>query len=151
MRQKDKNALNDLICFSIYSAGHAMNRVYQPLLKELGLTYPQYLVMVLLWEEDHQSVSDLGDKLYLKSSTLTPLLKRLEKLGHVERRRAKEDERRVHIHLTEQGRALQARALGIPDCIEKATGLTSVEMDRLIAQINGLREQLVDSASKESS
>src|SRR5258708_33918548 len=113
----DALKLGQFLCFAVYSASHAVNRVYKPLLDELGLTYPQYLAMVLLWEEDDQTVGSLCERLLLESSTLTPVLKRLEALGHVRRTRDPVDERQVRVRLTEKGRALRDKARGIPDCI----------------------------------
>jgi DNA-binding MarR family transcriptional regulator len=101
--------LDNQLCFALYSASLAMTKLYKPLLDELGLTYPQYLVMLVLWEGDGLMVSELGQRLYLDSGTLTPLLKRLESAGLVSRMRAAEDERRVHIHLTAAGRTLRER------------------------------------------
>ncbi|NER79284.1 MAG: MarR family transcriptional regulator [Leptolyngbya sp. SIO1D8] len=132
----------DFLCFALYSANHAMNRAYKPLLEKLGLTYPQYIVMVVLWEKDKQTVKELGQKLFLASNTLTPLLKRLEKMGYVTRRRDSVDERKVVIHLTQQGKALKEDALEIPDCIIEATGLTSKKLQDLQAQLSLLRENL---------
>lgn len=134
--------LSELLCFAVYSASHAFTRFYKPLLKELGLTYPQYLVMIALWAEDDQIVSGLGRQLQLESNTLTPLLKRLEKLGFVARRRDDADERQVRVTLTDEGRALQKRAAAIPDCITDATALSADELDRLTAEIVLLRENL---------
>ncbi|MEL6177703.1 MAG: MarR family transcriptional regulator [Myxococcota bacterium] len=136
--------LNDLICFAVYTAEHAFNRVYKPLLRELGLTYPQYLVMIALWSEDDQTVGGLGKKLMLASSTLTPLLKRLEKQGHVARRRDTADERQVRVRLTEQGLALRERASSIPSCITEATGMSNERLAKLIAEITAVREHLLD-------
>src|SRR5260221_11682879 len=115
--------LGEFLCFAIYSASHAFNRVYKPLLDELGLTYPQYLAMVALWEEDDQTVGSLCEKLLLESSTLTPVLKRLEALGHVKRTRDPVDERQVRERLTEKERGLREKAGGIPDCIVEASDL----------------------------
>jgi len=134
--------LNSLLCFTVYSAGHAFNKVYKPLLDELGLTYPQYLVMVALWAGDDQSVGELGEKLFLESSTLTPLLKRLEAEGLVRRRRDKADERVVRITLTDQGRALKSKAIRIPASILKATGMTIAELRALGEQMAMLRRNL---------
>lgn len=139
---KDLPDLNNLLCFTVYSAGHAFNKVYKPLLDELGLTYPQYLVMVALWARDDQSVGELGEKLFLESSTLTPLLKRLEAEGLVRRRRDTADERVVRITLTDQGRALKSRATTIPACILKATGMTIAELTALGEQMATLRRNL---------
>lgn len=141
-------SLNGFLCFAIYSANHAINRVYKPFLAELGLTYPQYIVMVVLWEEDSQTVKSLGQQLFLESNTLTPLLKRLEKMGHVTRQRDMVDERQVLICLTQQGKALKEEALKIPSCILSATGLTPETIDQLQAQLTLLRENLAIAATK---
>jgi DNA-binding MarR family transcriptional regulator len=134
--------LNEFLCFAVYSANHAFNRVYKPLLEALGLTYPQYLAMVVLWAEDDQTVGSLGEKLALESNTLTPLLKRLEALGHVSRNRDPRDERQVRVRLTDQGRALQAEARNVPRSILSATGLSVEELGRLQADIVSLNERL---------
>jgi DNA-binding MarR family transcriptional regulator len=134
--------LEELICFAVYSAGHAFNRVYQPLLEEVGLTYPQYLVMIALWAKDDQTVSKLGELLFLESSTLTPLLKRLEATGYVNRTRDSADERQVRIRLTSAGLALQKKAREIPRCILEATGLSLADLRRLQRQISTLRQNL---------
>lgn len=138
----DTLRLEDLLCFAVYSAGHAFNRVYKPLLDGLGLTYPQYLAMVLLWERDDQTVGDLGERLFLESSTLTPLLKRLEALGLVGRSRDPADERQVRIRLTQEGRALREKAREVPACILEASGLRLEDLRRLQSEIAGLREAL---------
>ena len=95
--------LDDFLCFAVYSAGHAFNQLYRPLLSALDLTYPQYLVMVTLWQQDDVTVKEIGRRLFLESSTLTPLLKRLEALGHISRNRDAEDERQVRVRLTPAG------------------------------------------------
>jgi DNA-binding MarR family transcriptional regulator len=138
----DGRKLDDFLCFAVYAAGHAFNRVYKPLLDDLGLTYPQYLVMTALWEKDDQTVGDLGDQLSLEYSTLTPLLKRLEGLGMVSRRRDPADERQVRVRLTAQGAALQRRASSLPSCIQEASGLSEAELKRLKDDIARLRESL---------
>ncbi|WP_424134095.1 MarR family winged helix-turn-helix transcriptional regulator [Roseomonas chloroacetimidivorans] len=125
----------ELLCFSVYTTAHALNRVYKPLLEPLGLTYPQYLVMLALWAEDDQTVGQIGDRLFLESSTVTPLLKRLEVSGLVTRSRDPADERVVRVRLTEAGTTLRARAEHIPGCILEATGL------RLEAAL-GLRDEI---------
>src|SRR5215475_15995646 len=102
--------LDNQICFAVYSAAHAFNRVYKPLLDRLGLTYPQYLVMLALWERDGVALKEIGERLFLDSGTLTPLLKRLEAAGLVKRNRSTEDERQVRIALTAQGQALKEKA-----------------------------------------
>ena len=134
--------LEKFLCFSIYSAGHAFNRVYKPLLDNLGLTYPQYLVMVTLWQDDNQSVRSIGSKLYLESSTLTPLLKRLEANGLVSRKRDPEDERSVRVSLTEAGRALRDKAEEVPPCILEATGLDIETAKRLNRDLRTMRDQM---------
>jgi DNA-binding MarR family transcriptional regulator len=138
----DALRLGEFLCFAVYSASHAFNRVYKPLLDELGLTYPQYLAMVLLWEQDDQTVGSLGKKLFLESSTLTPVLKRLEALGHVKRIRDPDDERQVRVSLTERGRAIREKAREIPGCILVASGLDSNELLRLESEIVALRSAL---------
>jgi MarR family transcriptional regulator, organic hydroperoxide resistance regulator len=135
--------LDDFLCFAIYSAGHAFNRVYKPLLDALNLTYPQYLTMVALWAEDGQTVGALGEKLFLESSTLTPLLKRLETMGYITRSRDPADERQVRLCLTKAGTALRAKARGVPACILKATGLSESALRRLQAEIAGVRDSLL--------
>ena len=134
--------LDDFLCFTIYSTSHAFNRVYKPLLDALGLTYPQYLVLVALWAEDGQTVGGLGEKLFLESNTLTPLLKRLEALGHVTRHRDPADERQVRVRLTEQGQTLQKRACNVPHSILEASGLSRESLRRLQGEIAALRERL---------
>ncbi|TGD43148.1 MarR family transcriptional regulator [Pseudotabrizicola sediminis] len=134
--------LPDMICFALYSATHAMQHVYKPLLDDLGLTYPQYLVLTALWEQDRQTVGALGRQVQLESNTLTPLLKRLEERGFVTRTRDDRDERQVNITLTEPGRALQARAAHIPACVLEKTGLSVDDLTRLRDQITTLRDHL---------
>jgi DNA-binding MarR family transcriptional regulator len=134
--------LDNQLCFALYSASLAMTKLYKPLLDELGLTYPQYLVMLVLWERDGLMVSELGERLYLDSGTLTPLLKRLEAAGLVARTRDVQDERRVHISLTAAGRKLKARAQKIPGCVLSASQCSIPELVQLTGQIRGLRERL---------
>jgi DNA-binding MarR family transcriptional regulator len=107
--------LDDQLCFALYSASRAVTMVYRPLLEELNLTYPQYLVLMVLWEEEPCTVGRLGARLHLDSGTLSPLLKRLETTGYICRVRAADDERRVQITLTPAGRALEERAACIPE------------------------------------
>lgn len=142
----DLPQLDDLLCFAIYSASHAFTKVYKPLLAELGLTYPQYIVMIALWSEDDQTVGELGQRLHLASNTLTPLLKRLEKLGYVTRRRDEADERQVRVGLTDAGQELRARARTVPDCIADATALSSEEIERVTKRIATLRQNLLDAS-----
>ncbi|MBK6005257.1 MarR family transcriptional regulator [Ramlibacter ginsenosidimutans] len=134
--------LDNQVCFALYSASLAMTKLYKPLLDELGLTYPQYLVMLVLWESDGLTVSELGQRLSLDSGTLTPLLKRLEAAGLVNRLRAVQDERRVHIHLTAAGRKLKARAAKVPGCVLAASQCSLSELLQLTTQIRKLRERL---------
>lgn len=117
--------LDDQLCFALYAASRAMTQTYRPLLTALGLTYPQYLVMLVLWETDGVSVGELGSRLFLDSGTLTPLLKRLETLGVLNRQRAKGDERSVIVSLTSRGRGLRARAAGVPAAMACRTGMTA--------------------------
>ena len=135
--------VDDHLCFAIYSAGHAFNRIYKPLLGGLGLTYPQYLVMVALWAKDDQTVGSLGEKLLLESSTLTPLLKRLEGIGYLTRTRDPTDERQVRVRLTKAGSALREKARDIPRCILEASGLSLDAVRRLQGDILGLRDSLL--------
>ncbi|MDF2462842.1 MAG: ohrR [Ramlibacter sp.] len=134
--------LDNQLCFALYSASLAMTKLYKPLLDELGITYPQYLAMLVLWERDGLMVSELGERLSLDSGTLTPLLKRLEAAGLIARIRDVQDERRVHITLTAAGRKLKARAQKIPGCILAASQCSIPELVQLTRQIRGLRERL---------
>lgn len=132
----------DMICFALYSAAHAMQQAYKPLLDDIGLTYPQYLVMTVLWAEDGQTVGAIGRQVLLDSSTLTPLLKRLESQGLVERSRDAKDERQVRIALTDAGRALATRAAQVPACFRDMTGLPVEELVALRDRITALRDRL---------
>ena len=134
--------LDNQLCFALYSTSLAMTKIYKPLLDELGLTYPQYLAMLVLWEKDGLMVSELGQRLYLDSGTLTPLLKRLESSGFITRIRAVEDERRVHITLTSSGRKLKAKAAKIPACILSASQCSISEISDLTRQVQSLRQHL---------
>ena len=135
-------ALDKQLCFALYSASLAMTKVYKPLLAPLGLTYPQYLVMLALWEDDAQTVSALGDKLALDSGTLTPLLKRLEAQGQLSRERDSQDERRVIVRLTDAGRKLKIRARGVPMAIGRASGCELDEIVALTHQLTSVRDAL---------
>jgi len=135
--------LAGLLCFAVYSTEHAFNRAYKPLLEELGLTYPQYLVMVALWDESDQTVGALGEQLLLESSTLTPLLKRLEATGLIARSRDPSDERQVRVRLTAAGAKLRAKAQKVPGCILAASGLSEEEERKLRASILKLRASLL--------
>jgi DNA-binding MarR family transcriptional regulator len=141
----DAPRLDRQVCFALYSASRAATAVYRPLLDELGLTYPQYLVMLVLWEEDPRGVKELGEELGLDSGTLSPLLKRLEALGLVERRRSGEDERRVAIHLTTAGHNLSSGATAIPQRLADAAGLSPAELEQLRTTLGRLTAALHDS------
>ncbi len=132
------------MCFALYSANLALHKVYRKLLGQLDLTYPQYLVMLVLWQRDDVTVSDIGEKLFLDSATLTPLLKRLEVAGLLLRQRAKTDERQVIITLTGAGKALQEKAKSIPEAILCATECDVNEMVALKQQLELLRTHLKD-------
>src|SRR5579862_4157106 len=133
--------LADFLCFAIYSANLAYGRAYKPILEELGLTYTQYIAIVALWENDQQTVSGLGEKLFLESNTLTPILKKLEAAGYVERQRDPEDERQVRVGLTKSGRRLREKGLNM-DLVE-ATGLAPDEFSKVQKAIVTLRNNLV--------
>jgi DNA-binding MarR family transcriptional regulator len=134
--------LDDFLCFAMYSANLAFNRVYKPVLDELGLTYPQYIVLVALYEQDDQTVSGLGDKLFLDSSTLTPLLKRMEAMGHLTRQRNPQDEREVRLRLTPQGRSAREKVARSRGELLKATGLGAADFRRLREELVKLRASL---------
>ncbi len=134
--------LDRQLCFALYAASLSMTKLYKPLLRPLGLTYPQYLVMLVMWESDGLTVSQLGDRLALDSGTLTPLLKRLQAAGLVQRLRDAADERRVLLRLTATGRALKERALQVPQTIAAASGCELHELAALTAQLHTLRKRL---------
>lgn len=140
--------LENFLCFAIYSTANAVTRAYQPRLVALGLTYPQYLVMVVLWERENQTVKSIGDKLSLDSGTLTPLLKRLESAGLITRRRDTADERQVLIGLTDEGRATRKRAEAIPIAVGQAFGCTLSEAKDLRAELMTVRDNLIASIDK---
>ncbi|WP_143523494.1 MarR family winged helix-turn-helix transcriptional regulator [Pararhizobium arenae] len=143
MTSADAAGVDEFLCFAVYSANHAFNRVYKPLLDEIGLTYPQYLVMVSLWQRDDQTVGELGEKVFLESSTLTPMLKRLEGMGYIARVRDRQDERQVRVSLTSEGKALRQKALCVPQNILEATGLTEGDLKKLKNEIAHLRNTLL--------
>ena len=140
-------ALDKQLCFALYSASHAMTKMYKPLLAPLGLTYPQYLVMLSLWEEDGQTVSALGDKLALDSGTLTPLLKRLQAQGAITRERDTADERRVIVRLTDAGRELKIQARRIPPEVARSSGCDLDQVIRLMHELATLRDSLIRATS----
>jgi DNA-binding MarR family transcriptional regulator len=130
--------LDDQLCFSLYAASRALTAMYTPLLAPLGLTYPQYLVMLVLWEADGQSVKTIGDRLALDSGTLTPLLKRLEVQGLVTRARSTTDERVVEIHLSTEGKRLKQRAKSIPEKLVCKMGVPVTDIARLRDELNAI-------------
>ena len=131
-----------MLCFALYSAAHAMQAAYKPLLEPLGLTYPQYLALSALWAEDGQTVGQIGAALMLDSNTLTPLLKRLEQAGWVTRRRDAADERQVRLTLTEAGLALRDKAAAVPSCFLERTGLPLEQATALRDAVAELRDRL---------
>ncbi|TXD86911.1 MarR family transcriptional regulator [Mitsuaria sp. TWR114] len=138
------------LCFALYSTSLAMTKLYKPLLAPLGLTYPQYLVMLVLWETEGLGVSELGQRLSLDSGTLTPLLKRLEASALIERQRARGDERRVEIHLTAAGRALRDQAVGIPEQLACASACGPAELESLTRRLQALRTNLLTHLAADS-
>ncbi|OLF52393.1 MarR family winged helix-turn-helix transcriptional regulator [Pseudomonas chlororaphis] len=141
----DELLLDNQLCFALHSTSLLMTKVYKPLLQELGLTYPQYLAMMVLWEQDGLTVGEISSRLLTDPGSLTPLLKRLEAEGLLSRTRSREDERVVIIELTEQGRALHSRARSIPQCILGASGLTLEQLRQLQGDLLNLRGHLQDS------
>lgn len=140
------NSTEDHICFALYSASHAFSRAYQPLLRELGLTYPQYIALTVLWREGTVPVGTICKRMRLDPSTVTPLLKRLEVLGFVTRRRGEADERQVFVSLTASGSSLRDRAPDITRCIIGATGKDLASLERLVAEISNLRDAVAANA-----
>lgn len=146
--QQRRSATNDNLdlesqfCFALYSATLALGKVYAPILAELRLTYPQYLVMLVLWQEDGLTVRALGEQLHLNSGTLTPMLKRMEQAGLVRRSRDRKDERLVRTELTEAGRELRARALHIPCAIAEVIGLPPDKLVQIKDELQGVRQAL---------
>jgi DNA-binding MarR family transcriptional regulator len=132
--------LEKQVCFALYSATRAVTQLYRPVLDALGLTYPQYLVMLVLWERGAVTVKQLGQALELDSGTLSPLLKRLEAHGYVRRERSVSDERSVLVHLTDTGAGLRTRASGVPRRIAGATGMELVELEALRQNLVRLTE-----------
>jgi MarR family transcriptional regulator, organic hydroperoxide resistance regulator len=139
--------LADFLCFAIYSANLAYGRAYKPILEELGLTYTQYIAIVALWEHDNQTVSGLGEQLFLESNTLTPILKKLEGMGYLRRQRDPSDERQVIISLTDTGRRLREKAL--PMNLVKASGLTPEDFSKMQKGVVTLRNNLIKAARGE--
>jgi DNA-binding MarR family transcriptional regulator len=142
--------LADFMCFAIYSTNLAYSRVYKPVLDQLGLTYPQYITIIALWEEDRQTVKALSEKLFLEPSTMTPMLQRLETMGYIRRTRDDEDERKVFISLTPAGRELREKGLGFGQLTVKASGLTPEEFPVLQKAVSRLRDNLVKASKARS-
>ncbi|MBC3787046.1 MarR family winged helix-turn-helix transcriptional regulator [Spirosoma utsteinense] len=138
----DKLLLANQVCFPLYALSRQVTALYRPLLEKLDLTYPQYLVLLLLWETDRVSVSDIGDRLLLDSGTLTPLLKRMEQKGLISRTRNPADERQVTIQLTESGRALQEQALNVPTDLQASLNLGNEPLIALRVQLQTLLDQI---------
>ena len=138
--------LADFLCFAVYSANLAFGRAYKPILDQLGLTYPQYIAIVALWEEDDQTVSRLGGKLFLESNTLTPILKKLESMGYLTRRRDPKDERQVRVNLTEAGRRLREKGLTMN--LIKQTRLPPEEFAKLQKAVSNLRNSLMEAVGE---
>ena len=143
---KNKRPLNvdQQMCFALYSASHSMTKVYRPLLNALNLTYPQYLVLLVLWQQDSVTVNTLSERLFLDSGTLTPLLKRLEKNGYLSRHRDAEDERRVFVKLTKLGEQLHEKSQHVPLKVACSTGCSPSEIHTLNDQLIALRVSLIN-------
>jgi DNA-binding MarR family transcriptional regulator len=143
--QKPRDArLDDFLCFAVYSANLAFGKAYKPILEKLGLTYTQYIAIIALWEEDNQTVSSLGEKLFLESNTLTPILKKLEAMGYLRRQRDPSDERQVVVSLTDAGRNLREKGLSMN--LVEACGLTAEEFPKLQKAVATLRDNLIKTA-----
>lgn len=141
--------LEEQLCFAVYQTGHAFTRMYRAALAELGLTYPQYLVMLALWDGDGVTVKALGERLSLDSGTLTPLLKRLEVAGLIRRERSREDERQVLLHLTEAGEALREKGGCVPVTMGRAIGDAVHPDGRLLGDLKRLRDALLKAAGQD--
>jgi DNA-binding MarR family transcriptional regulator len=142
--------LDEHLCFAMYSANIAINRLYRPILDELGITYPQYLVLSVLWESDGRTIGEIADRLSLESSTVTPLVKRLETAGFLGRARNPGDERQVNVSLTGKGRAIRARAKCLTETLLDRSGLPVAEMVRLNRDVAALRDALTTPAARQA-
>ena len=145
--KRDLGRLADFMCFSVYSANLAYSRVYRPVLEKLGVTYPQYIAIVSLWEEDNQTVNELSEKLFLEPSTVTPMLKKLEAQGYLTRTRDEKDERVVRIALTEKGRQTRLHAADYSKLTVQASGLEKAQFRKLQQEIASLRDNLTRAAA----
>ena len=141
--------LDNQLGFGLYSAFMAVSRTYKPWLDQLGLTYPQYLVLLILWERDGQAVNEIGRRLYLDSGTLTPLLKRMEQSGFIERRRAKDDERKVEIWLGVRGESLREVALKIPESLIETSHLDDGEVRRTKVMVDQILTKMLECSELE--
>jgi len=142
MKKEEMLLLENQLCFSIYACSREITKLYRPMLDEIGITYPQYLVMLSLWENDKQTVKDLGDSLFLDSGTLTPMLKRMEQTGLIMRQRDSIDERKVFITLTEDGKKLKEEAYCIPEQFFKESNATQEEFLSLLNQTKSLLQKI---------
>lgn len=138
----DPLLLDNQLCYALYAAAHRITRSYRPMLERMGLTYPQYLVLLVLWETDGVTVSDIGRRLRLDSGTLTPVLKRLETAGFLVRNRRRSDEREVEIQLTQQGRDLRAEARLVRESVMCQLNMSEPEVQAMRADLNALIENL---------
>lgn len=139
---RDPLLLDNQLCYALYAAAHRMTKSYRPMLERMGLTYPQYLVLLVLWENDGVTVSEIGRRLRLDSGTLTPVLKRLETSGLLNRNRRQSDEREVEIALTDQGRALRSEAIAIRQSVMCQLNMSEPEIQAMRADLNALIENL---------
>ena len=146
---REQLKLENQLCFPVYAASRLITRIYQPYLDEIGITYPQYLVLLVLWEEDEVIVNEISRKLFLNTNTTTPLLKRLEAQGLVTRQRSDEDERKVIIALTAKGKKLQSRAAGIPGKLREGLAAGSMSVNELI-DLKGNLYKIIDYLSEKT-
>ncbi len=145
--EEKRKKLSDFLCFALYSANQAMQRATRPAFSELGITYPQYLVLVTLWEQDGQAVNEIGRTLLLESSTLTPIIKKLERMGLVSRERDREDERKVRVTLTREGRAMEEKTQPFFNAVVELSGLPEKGFRELQSEIVELRNRLLQATS----
>lgn len=134
--------LDNQLCFAIYACSREITALYRPLLDRFGITYPQYLALLVLWEDGVSTVKQLGERLYLDSGTLTPMLKRMESLGLVTRQRAQDDERKVMVMLTDKGKALEKEAYCVPETLAAGSGLSKQQFEDLLSQFKQLRDHV---------
>lgn len=148
MARLEPLALDDQLCFSLYATSIAINRAYKPMLDALGITYPQYLVLSTLWERDGRGITQIAHRLALEPSTITPLVKRLELAGFVDRRRDSEDERQVQVHLTRKGAGLREETTCLAETLLRRSGMSLAEVAALNEQVKALRAALVRSGGE---